>query len=113
MPDPIFSAIEAHRTALSEWRATVAWARTPRDRTRKEAERRTARQRYDAATDALVTAPIGTTAGLLAFTRHLTGLHAYGQPGDAWEVEVWHLSDALDAVACRLAALVSIEMVEA
>lgn len=103
--DPIFSAIEAHKLAWSEFKAEAAFFLKKR-RGHEQAEFRAARDAYEAATDALASAGITTLPGLRAFTVYLGDLRAYGRSGDwrmPYAIEVWHLSDAMTNVSATLA----------
>jgi len=105
--DPVLVAIETHWAAWAEF-ATVAKATAKaRFLSKGEARRHAAADVYDTATDALVRVPITTMAGLGAFAGYVASLQAYGarQFPEPYQVQVWHLSDAMEAIAEALARL--------
>lgn len=107
--DPIFSAIEAHRLAWSEFSAEAAFFCKKRGG-RDKPEFRAARDAYEAATSDLVLSAITTLPGLRTFTSYIADLQAYGgsRIGPCiYAIEVWHLSDAMATVAATLARQVS------
>ncbi|MCJ2109988.1 hypothetical protein MKK64_01960 [Methylobacterium sp. E-025] len=109
--DPVFAAIETHREALHVYEAEIHYAvkkRKGRFCTREHF--REAAEAYDAATSALVLAPITTFSGLRAFAAYVADLRAYGGCGVApkslqYAIQVWDLSDAMTTIAEAMARL--------
>ena len=109
--DPVFAAIETHREALRVYEAEVYYqAKRRKGRWVARAEMRAATKAYEAATSEFVAAPIGTLAGLSAFTAYAAGLKAYGGEGVAgvigrYAIELPDLADAVAAIAEAMARL--------
>lgn len=105
--DLVSASIEAHRAAWAEFSAVAKATAKARFLSKGEARRHAAADVYDTATDALVRTPITTMAGLGAFAGYVASLQAYGarQFPDPYQVQVWHLSDAMEAIAEALARM--------
>lgn len=105
--DPVLVAIDTHKTAWTEFAAVAKATTKARFLSKGEARRHAAADVYDTATDALVRTPITTMAGLGAFAGYVAGLQAYGARSfpDPYQAQVWHLSDAMEAIAETLARL--------
>ncbi|MCJ2039538.1 hypothetical protein MKK55_11385 [Methylobacterium sp. J-059] len=109
--DPVFAAIETHREALHVFQAEIHYAvkkRKGRFCTREHF--REAAEAYDAATSALVLAPIASLPGLRSFAAYVADLRAYGGGGVApktlqYAIQVWDLSDAMATIAEAMARL--------
>lgn len=103
--DPVFAAIEAHRVAWSEFKTEAAFFAKKRGGL-SHPDFRAQRDAFEAATDALASAPISTLPGLRAFAAYIADLQAYGGSKVApcvYAIEVWHLSDAMANVSATLA----------
>lgn len=101
--DPVFAAIEAHRTVLAEFKAEATFFTKKRGGL-SHPDFRITRDAYEAATDALASAPISTLPGLRAFTVYIADLHAYSTAFPMpYAIEAWHLSDAMANVGSTLA----------
>ncbi|MCJ2127995.1 hypothetical protein [Methylobacterium sp. E-045] len=107
--DPVNRAIATHRAAQAELIAlvhnTVPAKRTSGLKAQAE-ELDQARRVFDAATTAFVRTPIETMAQLVTFTGYVASLE---RDVRSWfcpyEIKVWHLGEAMDAVADALTHL--------
>jgi len=107
--DLVAAAIETHRAAWAEFSAVAKATAKARFRSKGEARRHAAADVYDVATDTLVRTPLTSMADLRAFAGYVAGLQAYGPRSfpEPYQLHVWHLADAMEAMAEALDRLTS------
>lgn len=107
--DPMDAAIATHRAAQAELIALVHNTLPPKRMSGLKAqaeEIERARRVFDAATTAFVRTPIETMAQLVTFTGYVASLERDVRSCFCpYEIKVWHLGNAMDAVAGALARL--------